>query len=178
MIVGRFIVRLKNAAIKNYNIQMELVKTFKKDWKEMQDASAPMPDPPDYEPPQMTIKKWGLILYRSELDRFQQFAEITNLHPNWRIVSSETDASLLFLHQLRNVLLIASTLYIIANASSVSNSIRFVVIHIVVVISNYARLTHGMVIDTWNTQQCEKVAVVHIVADFIRGNYIVQDDSL
>ena len=57
MIVGRFIVRLKNAAIKNYNIQMELVKTFKKDWKEMQDASAPMPDPPDYEPPQMTIKK-------------------------------------------------------------------------------------------------------------------------
>jgi hypothetical protein len=57
MIVGRCIVRMKNAAIKNYNIQMELVKTFKKDWKEMQDASAPMPDPPDYEPPVMTIKK-------------------------------------------------------------------------------------------------------------------------
>lgn len=57
MIVGRFIIRMKNAAIKNYNIQMELVKTFKKDWKEMQDASAPMPDPPDYEPPVMTIKK-------------------------------------------------------------------------------------------------------------------------
>ena len=48
---------MKNAAIKNYNIQMELVKTFKKDWKEMQDASDTMPDQPDYEQPVMTIKK-------------------------------------------------------------------------------------------------------------------------
>ena len=57
MIGGKIVTRLKNVAIKQYNIQMELVKTFKKDWKEMEDASAPMPDPPDYEPSPMTFEK-------------------------------------------------------------------------------------------------------------------------
>ena len=48
---------MKNYAITSYNYQMELVKTFKKDWKEMEDASAPMPDPPDFEPPLVTFAK-------------------------------------------------------------------------------------------------------------------------
>lgn len=57
MVAGRLVARIKNYVIKSYNYQVELVKTFKKDWKEMEDASAPMPNPPEWEPKLMTIAK-------------------------------------------------------------------------------------------------------------------------